>query len=163
MCLCENLSALNLIIKVSKVSISKNYWTKELSISRSAFFEVILQIAPGFESLVAVVAGDGSLNVSCLDMVDHRGFALRVRDLLTSTALQLRTFRRLDSLDVSLHLPLVFWICALESRYHRQTNYINQNKLKLPNLEAGKYWQNKLQNVALNQTLIIAAGSDKNL
>ena len=49
---------------------------------------MILQIAPGFESLVAVVAGDGSLNVSCLDMVDHGCFALGVGDLLAGAALK---------------------------------------------------------------------------
>ena len=54
----------------------------------STFLQVVLQIAPCFERLVAVVTSHGGLYVRCLDMVDHGGFALGMGDLLAGAALQ---------------------------------------------------------------------------
>ena len=54
----------------------------------STFLQMILQVASCFERLIAVVACHSGLYVSCLDMVDHGGFALGMGDLLAGTTLQ---------------------------------------------------------------------------
>ena len=49
---------------------------------------MVLQVASCFERLIAVVACHSGLYVSCLNMVDHGGFALGVGDLLAGSTLQ---------------------------------------------------------------------------
>ena len=49
---------------------------------------MVLQVASCFERLIAVVACDSGLYVSCLDMVDHGGFALGMGNLLAGATLQ---------------------------------------------------------------------------
>ena len=84
----------------------------------STFLQVVLQVAPCFECLVAVVAGHRRLYVSRLHMVDQGGFALGMGDLLAGATLQLWTFGCLDSLDVSFHLSLVLRVCKRQKSEH---------------------------------------------